>query len=372
MRIGIDCRFWGETGIGRYIRNIVYNLAEMDRVNTYTLFLLSKDLDGIKLPGNFKKVKGDIHWHTFTEQIFMPLIFLKEDLDVLHIPQANFPILYPGKTVFTVHDLTPLRFMTGRVTTLPYVFYLIKNLGLRIALIIGLWRSRYVFTVTKYVKDDLIKTFNINPDKILITPCAVDDKFKMLIEKANSGVLEKYGISKPYLFYIGNAHPHKNLEKLVRAFDIVSQKYPDLELVLGGNKKFFYERLENEISKKDISSKIKIPGFIDDADLPFLYANAEVFVNPSLSEGFGIQILEAYSCGTKVICSNVGSLPEVGGDAAYYFDPADVDNMAEVILTALEDSTDKRKRELGFEIVKKYDWKETAQIILNTYEKYNK
>ena len=126
MRIGIDCRFWGETGIGRYIRNVVCNLAEMDGANTYVLFLLSKDFYLVSLPDNFKKVKADIHWHTFTEQIFMPLIFLKENLDVLHIPQANFLILYPGKTVFTVHDLTPLRFMTGRVTTLPYVFYLIK------------------------------------------------------------------------------------------------------------------------------------------------------------------------------------------------------------------------------------------------------
>ena len=239
MRIGIDCRFWDETGIGRYIRNVVYNLAEVDRNNTYTLFLLSKDFDGIKLPSNFKKVKADIHWHTFTEQMFMPLIFLKENLDVLHVPQANFPILYPGNTVFTVHDLTPLRFMTGRVTTLPYVFYLIKNLGLRIALVVGLWRSKYIFTVTNYVKNDLIKTFTINPDKILITPCAVDNKFKRLVGDANSSVLEKYGITKPYLFYVGNAHPHKNLEKLIAAFEIVVGKYPDLNLVLGGSKQFF-------------------------------------------------------------------------------------------------------------------------------------
>ncbi len=372
MRIGIDCRFWGETGIGRYIRNVVFNLAEMDKGNSYILFLLSRDFDSIKLPNNFKKVKADIHWHTFTEQIFMPFIFLKENLDVLHIPQANYPILYPKKTVFTVHDLTPLRYMTGRVTTLPYVFYLVKNLGLRIALVVGLWRSKYVFTVTNYVKNDLIKTFNINPDKILITSCAVDDKFKMLVGVANSGVLKKYGITKPYLFYVGNAHPHKNLEKLVAAFEIISLKHPDSNLVLGGNKKFFYERLEKEFKQKYTSERINIPGFIDDADLPILYANAEAFVNPSLSEGFGIQVLEAYSCGTKVVCSNAGSLPEVGGDAAYYFDPTNVNNMAEVILTALDDSSDSIKRALGYEIVKKYDWKKTTETILNTYEKYNK
>lgn len=372
MRIGIDCRFWGETGIGRYIRSVVYNLAEIDGDNTYILFLLNRDFDSLKLPINFKKVKADIHWHTFMEQIFMPLIFLKENLDVLHIPQANFPILYPKRTIFTVHDLTPLRFMTGRVTTLPYVFYLIKNLGLRVALVVGLWRSKYVFTVTNYVKNDLIKTFNINPDKILITPCAVDDKFKMLVEQANGDILQKYGVTKPYLLYVGNAHPHKNLEKLVAAFEIVSRKYPDLNLVLGGNKKFFYERLEKEFSKKDISKKVLIPGFIDDIDLPILYASAEAFVNPSLSEGFGIQILEAYSCSTKVICSNAGSLPEVGGEAAYYFNPMDVNNIAEVIINALGDSSNGWRRGLGLEIVEKYDWRKTTEIILNTYEKYNK
>ena len=293
-------------------------------------------------------------------------------MDVLHVPQANFPILYPGNTVFTVHDLTPLRFMTGRVTTLPYVFYLIKNLGLRIALVVGLWRSKYIFTVTNYVKNDLIKTFTINPDKILITPCAVDNKFKRLVGDANSSVLEKYGITKPYLFYVGNAHPHKNLEKLIAAFEIVVGKYPDLNLVLGGSKQFFYERLEKEFGQKAISPSIRMPGFIDDVDLPVLYAHAEAFVNPSLSEGFGIQVLEAYSCGTKVVCSNTGSLPEIGGDAAYYFNPMDVNNMAEVILSALGDSSDDRKTALGFEIVKKYDWQETTKIILGIYEKFGK
>lgn len=364
-RIGIDCRMWDETGIGRYIRNVVGQISKMDDENEYFLFLLPKNVSEVNLPPNFKIIPTNIRWHTLAEQTKLPLVFLRQKLDVLFVPHFNVPVLYPGKFVATIHDLTILRTRTGRATTLPYFVYLIKHLAYRINLLSTVKRAKILFTPSDFVKEDVAKTFKQKNKKILKTSCSVSLDFKPVSYQDAVEILEKYGITKPYLFYVGNAHPHKNLETLILAWEKILGKRPDLNLVLGGKKEFFYARLEQELMEKGLLKNIKFTDYIPDSDLPALYSQAEAFVNPSLCEGFGIQVLEAFSCGTKVICSNTTSFPEVGGDLAFYFDPKSPDNMAQVILESLAKPYNK---EAGFEWIKNFSWEESASVILDALE----
>jgi len=367
MKIGVDARFWSQTGIGRYIREIVGELAKLDRQNEYTVFLMESDFDSVALPSNFKKIKTNIHWHSFSEQIILPVLYLREKLDLLFVPHFNVPIFYPGKFVTTIHDLTVLRVRTGRVTTLPYPVYMVKYLGAFLSHLVAIKRSQKIFTVSQFVKNDLVKTFKVDPEKVVLTPDAVDERFSKRQDNEIEVVLQKYKVQKPYLFYVGNGYPHKNLERLIKAFELVSTDFPDLTLVLGGKQNFFYKRLERESATSRVCNRLIFPGFIDDADLPALYSGAEAFVNPSLYEGFGIQTLEAFACGCKVICSNATSLPEIGGDLADYFDPRDIKDMAEVIRNALVKTTVKTSPDFVAKAanrVKQFSWRSSAQTIL--------
>lgn len=360
--IGIDCRFWSQTGIGRYTQNIVGKLAEMDNENEYTLFFLNEDIHTVSLPDNFKKVSTDIKWYTFKEQLVLPFIFYKYDLDVLFVPNLNVPVLYFKRFVVTLHDLTHIKIKTGRASTLPYPLYLAKRMALKLPLFYSAKFAYRIFTVSEHVKEDIVKTLHVKPEKVLITVNAVSENFRPEPDEKVQKVLSKYNVKKPYLFYVGNAHPHKNLERLINAFELVHAERPDLTLVLGGKKNFFYERLQNEVGPREIYKSLIFTDFIDDANLPALYTGAEAFVNPSLEEGFGIQILEAFACGTKVICSNTSSLPEVGGNIAYYFNPGNIHKMAEAILLGLRDENPKRI-EAGFERIKDFSWENSAKIV---------
>lgn len=362
MRIGIDCRMWNETGIGRYIRNIVKVIADTDSTNEYVLFILSKDLDSIKLPSNFTFVKADIRWHSFKEQLILPIIFYRARLDVLFVPNLNVPILYLKKIVVTIHDLTVTKVKTGRASTLPYFLYVFKRFSAKVVLWYAIVKSHKIFTVTDFVKNEILESFPVKPSKILITSCAAESHFFKQVNDASAVVLAKYNITKPYIFYIGNAHPHKNLERLVEAFELIHKAHPDLNLVLGGSKKFFYERIEEEWKPKKISAKMNFAGFISDEDLPYIYSSAEAFVNPSLYEGFGIQLLEAFSCETKVACSNTSSLPEIGGNIAYYFNPRDVKSIAETVLACVKDN-DISRITAGLVRARQFTWEKSGNIV---------
>lgn len=365
MVIGIDARMWNETGIGRYIRNVIANFAKMDSNTTFVVFLLDEYYDQVQLPANFKKVKANIKWNTFSEQLLLPRIFAAEKLDILFAPNFNVPLLYFGKFCVTIHDLTVIKFKTGRATTLPYPIYLIKRAAALLSFYSCIHRAQKIFTVSEFVKMDILNNFKIPADKLITAACGVESSFMPIPFGEQLSVLQKYGVSKPYLFYVGNAHPHKNLEKLLQAFSLISAEMPELNLVLGGSKKFFYERLETEWKDKPVASKVLFIGFVDDVDLPALYSGSEGFINPSLYEGFGLQLLEAFACNTVVFCSNTSSLPEVGGEAPYYFDPNSAEHIKDAVIMGLKDTNKSTRVELGNKQISKFSWARSSQLILN-------
>jgi len=173
---------------------------------------------------------------------------------------------------------------------------------------------------------------------------------------------------KPYLLYVGNAYPHKNLERLLKAFKIVLEKEPSLCLVLVGEVDYFYQRLQKFAQDLDLKKKVIFTGQVQDEELAWLYQNGLAYVFPSLREGFGLPGLEAMKHGLAVVSSNRGSLPEIYAKSAYYFDPENVGEIAEVILEVIRNRNLREKlKKRGLEQAKKYSWEKCARETLEVY-----
>ncbi len=369
MRIGIDARFYQQSGIGRYIRNLLSQLQKLDTKNEYFIFFLKEDFDKIELAPNFHKVLANFHWYGLEEQFKFPGLLLRYKLDLVHFPHFNVPIFYPGKFIVTIHDLIHQNFAMTRASTHGGLVYKIKQLGYQRVLGHGLMQSQKIITVSEFVAKELAKKWYIQDSKIVITPEGVEEDLLKLADKLTKSdgikILKKFKVTPPYIFYIGNAHPHKNIEVLIETFLILRKKYQYLTLVLGGHDHYFWQKIKNKYgSQKDII----FAGFLTDQELVALYKSAQVFVMPSLEEGFGIPLLEAFACGCPVASSNVASLPEVGGDAALYFNPKDKQDIADKISQILNNS--KLRQELiakGEKRYKQFSWEKLAQKTLEVY-----
>lgn len=169
MKIGIDARLWGQTGVGRYLEKLVEELAKLDRHNHYVLFL-TKEHQDLSLPDpTWEKRTTDVYWHSLKEQFFMPFILWREHLDLVHFPYFSVPIFYPGKFVVTIHDLILEHFDTGKASTLPWILYQIKRLSYRLVMWVALWRAVRIMTVSETTKQEIVEHYKISPEKIVVT-----------------------------------------------------------------------------------------------------------------------------------------------------------------------------------------------------------
>lgn len=327
MRIGIDARFYGNIGkgLGRYTQKLIENLERIDKKNRYFIFLRRENFDEYQpRNGNFTKVLADYRWYTFSEQIRMPLLLNRYRLDLVHFPHFNVPVFYRNKFVITIHDLILLHFPTLKGTTLPSFFYWIKFSAYRLVIRSAVRRALKIFAVSEFTKNDILTNYAVPEDKIAVTHEACDD-FCRISHYPERDILKRYGIMKPYLLYVGNAYPHKNLDFLTRVFRNVREAKKDLELVLVGKDDFFYKRLKKAVASQNAGGVV-FTGFIPDGDLDVVYKNAQVYVFPSLYEGFGLPPLEAMAKGVPVASSDHPCMREILADSAFYFDATDVDS----------------------------------------------
>ncbi|MDO8573328.1 MAG: glycosyltransferase family 1 protein [Candidatus Daviesbacteria bacterium] len=353
MKIAIDARMYAESGIGRYIRNLIFNLQGLDTKNQY--FILHPKND-IKYQDNFHKITANFKWYGLTEQVKLPGLLKSLKPDLVHFPHFNVPIFYQGKFVVTIHDLIHQHFSMQRSTTRGPLIYKLKQLGYRQVFENALKKSQRILVPSDFVKMQLINNYQINKEKIIVTPEAVDDKL-LKIKSANK-------ISFPYIFYVGNAHPHKNIEGLIKAYLKLKKKYKTLKLILTGADHYFWQRIKKEFPDENIL----YTGYVSDSELVNFYKNAKCFVMPSLEEGFGIPILEAMSLSCPVVSSNAGSLPEVGGDAVIYFNPKDQFDMIQKISQVLDDEHLRQDLiQKGLQRVKAFSWKKLAEQTLEVY-----
>ncbi len=370
-RIGIDARFYGPVGkgLGRYTQEIVDNIIKNDPLNEYVIFLRRENFNDFKTDNaKVKKVLADFRWYGFKEQIIFPFLISLERLDLIHFPHFNVPLFCPVRFIVTIHDLILIKFPTQRATTLAPMIYKIKNFFYRIVITNAVKRARRVLAVSEYTKKEIIKQFKIKSEKIIVTYEGVADLARGKAENRDSGnVLAKYQITRPFLLYVGNAYPHKNLEGLIKVFSLINSQRKDLSLVLVGKDDYFYSRLKKYAL--NFSASIIFPGYVPDQELKILYSKAFVYVFPSFYEGFGLPALEAMAFGLPVVSSNKTSLPEIFGTAAVYFNPEDEAEMKEKIESVINNEELRQDlRNRGPEQVKKYSWSECARLTLEAYK----
>lgn len=359
MRIVIDARMYQESGIGRYIRNLLDNLKKLDERNEYFILHIKSDYDTLEYHNNFNKVLADFQWYGLTEQYQIPKILSKIKPDLVHFPHFNVPIVFGGKFVVTIHDLIHQHYSMQRATTHGALIYKIKQFGYKKIFQYALKKSEKILVPSNYVKDLLVKDWRVDERKIVVTHEAVDDKIQAIVGKMSTTK------AAPYIFYVGNAHPHKNVEGLIEAFLLLRKKYQYLTLVLSGSDHYFWQRIKKGYQDKNIV----YTGYVSDQELVALYKNASCFVMPSFEEGFGIPLLEAMVCSCPVVSSNAGALVEVGGNAAVYFDPHDLEDMADKVDRVLGDGKLRNKLiEKGHKRVNFFSWEKLAMQNLEVYE----
>lgn len=370
MKIGIDARFYGPRagggGLGRYVAELVTRLQQIDKVNDYVIFLRKEQFhECVVTNAKFTKRMVDVPWYSLTEQRVIPQEVAQSRVHVMHFPHWNVPLMLRKPFVVTIHDLILLDDpMSARATTRGPLVHAVKYAGFRLAIENAVHRSKHIIAVSEYTRRRILDRFRVSPHKItaihngIVKPLVVDP-----------GRLSSLGITSPYILYVGNAYPHKNLGLLLAAFQMAYVRHPELRLVLAGRRDAFVERLEEEARSAGFP-----PGAVtfinapSDEDIAALYAGTSLFVYPSRLEGFGMPPLEAMTYGAPVAVSRAASLPEVCAQAARYFDPDDATQLAHLILDAVDrpESFAETKR-AAVSRPGDFSWKTTAEHTLNSY-----
>jgi glycosyltransferase involved in cell wall biosynthesis len=373
--IGVDARFYGEAGPGRYAKAIVEHLEKIDKKNKYLIFLRKKGFDSYRPKNsNFVKVLADYPWYSWDEQIRFLFVLIKSKLDLLYVPHFNVPIFYPGKLVTAIPDLIMHTYSTEEGTTLFKPYFKFKKLIYWWVVYLAIKRSEKVIVPSNSViEEDFLKVYPQFPrEKYVLAYEGVDPDF-LKCDLNPKNVIEKFGIKKPFLLFIGSMSEHKNVKRLVEAFEILVEKYDFKgQLVLVGRRHKYSEETERFVKEKGLGEKVLMPGmkhYVSDEEVTALRKSALAYVFPSLKEGFSLTPLESQALGLPCVISDIPTHREIYGDSVLYFDPKSVIDMAEKMKEVV--SREKLREELvekGFSQVKKYSWDETAKITLGVFE----
>ena len=364
MTIGIDCRLWNQTGVGRYVRNLVKELGEINE-NKYVLFVRKQDyenlksqISNLKYRENFKPVSVDIPWHSVKEQVLFPKVLKKENLDLMHFTYFSVPILYKKPYALTVHDLTLNHFKSGKASTRNFLVYSIK-------------RNAYLFIMKKATKNarKIIAVSNATSHELVDHLRVPKDKISVIYEGVDKSVLAagKSLISDPYVLYVGNVYPHKNAERAILAF-FKASKPASAKFIFVGKEDFFYKSLRKKIQNLDKKKRVLFEGFVDDDSLSALYQNAKALIMPSLMEGLGLPVLEAMANKCLVLASDIPSLKEVAEDAALYFNPWDINDISRKIEIAFSSQNNEEYIKKGLKRSEDFSWEKMAKETLEVYE----
>ncbi|MBI2028481.1 MAG: glycosyltransferase family 4 protein [Candidatus Levybacteria bacterium] len=366
-------------GSGEYCFELLLYLNKIDKKNKYIIFLPktpTMDLPRQSDSWRYRIVGPKRFWTIFG--LSMEFLLRRSKVDVFFSPTHYLPFFLPVKSAVSVLDVSFIHF--------PKLFKKKDLYQLKSWTAYSVRKASKVLTISLASKDDIIKTYNVSKEKVIVTYPGVKSeiqiskfetnaKFKM----QNSKFLkDKYGAEGNYILFVGTLQPRKNIVRLIEAFSHISSSLiinpaspagRPLSLIIVGKKGWLYEEILETPKKLNIETKVKFLENISDEDLPYFYKNALCFVLPSLYEGFGLPILEAMRYGCPVITSNISSLPEAGGDAALYVDPLNVDDIAKKLELVINNE-DLRKKLIkkGYEQVRKFSWEKTARETLRVLE----
>lgn len=359
--IAIDARVINSS-TGRYIERLLTYLEQLDSPHHYTVLVRAKDRDYWQpSKPNFTVKVADYHQYTTAEQTKFWAFLRKLDADLVHFCMPQQPVLYRGRSVTTVHDLNLLRITENEGMSRPVLT--VKKFIFRQVLRSVVKHTKLIITPTEYTKHDLLK-FNkrIPSDKITVTYESAD----RLSETPREVKAYK---DTQYLLVVGRAETYKNQRGAIEAHQLLLVGHPNLRLVIVGKRDNTSRRLQTDIESRGYQN-VDFYGFASDDELAWLYEHCAAYVFPTFMEGFGLPPLEAMRHGAPVASSNATCLPEVLGSAASYFNPADSQQMADVINQILINP--KHRSELisaGSKQAAKYSWHRMAQQTLDIYNK---
>ena len=365
MRIGIDARKLHDFGIGTYIRNLLRHLGRLDRQTEFVILCRSEDRETLAATGqNFRAVPESAANYSVAEQVRIPLALRREGVTLFHAPHYVLPPLVRCRSVVTIHDCIHLMFPQ----------YLPNRLALayaRTSINLAARRATRVMTVSESSKRDILRFVDVEPDRIDVIYNAYDERFE--IEPCEEDVVrvrERYQLHDEFVLYAGNVKPHKNLERLIEAFNLLRARgFDHLKLVLIGDEISKYAALRRAVHRHQLHKYVRFLGYMPHETLAVMYRLAGVFVFPSLYEGFGLPPLEAMASGTPVVTSNVSSLPEVAADAAILVDPYDPSAIADGIERVLGDEglrADLRRR--GLARARQFSWEQSVRRVREIYD----
>ena len=273
MKIAIDARLYGveNKGIGRYTQELVNNLQTQDKENNYFILLRKKYFNKLKLANNFRMIQTEYRHYSISEQIRLPLLLNKIKPDIFHALNTNVPLIYSGRLVVTVHDMTQLDF-NRKATTLPIPFYAIKNLAYRDLFRSSVSKASAIIVPSEFVKADLLDLFGISVNKIVVIPEGVSSQFRKPSQAKRS--------IGDYLVYVGSSYPHKNLHLLIAAVNMLNkQKKKPIKLKLIVGNDYFSRRLASQVSKEQFSF-VEFVSQVTDSNLRLIYRDSLAFVFP--------------------------------------------------------------------------------------------
>ena len=341
MRLGVDIRELArgrQTGIGRFVRDFIRYASQAHPEHRFFLYANQHTLlspSGANVEVRVVREGLTLWW----DQVVLPRLARADRVEVLFSPYVKGPLRCPCPLVITIHDLLflilPEGGWRGHLRNLLY-----KQMAHRVVR-----RATLVFADSEHSSLDAQRLLGVAPALIRVLPLALSQEYEPVCDRAAlEGVWQRYGVRPPYVFYLGHFRPHKNVQALLRAFAALEEPLRRRhQLVLGGRPDHWQQDCRHLASQLGIEAQVCFAGLVGEADMPALYSGAELFVFPSLYEGFGLPPLEAMACGTAVVTSNRTSLPEVVGEAGVLVDPEDLDGLSGVIGRILGDDAERRR-----------------------------
>lgn len=318
MKIGIDIRELERgkmTGIGRFLRNFIAYARRARPQHDFVLYGNQTSETGLAA-GNVQERIRTEGWTQWWDQVLLPQMANEDGIDIFFSPYIKGPLRVRCPLVVTVHDLMDLVFPEYGSGALSR--WLFKQMAVRVGR-----RADLILADSQYSADDISRLLGLSRDKVEVLPIGLEERYKPIADvEALALVQRKYGIEGPYLFYLGNFKPHKNVQGLIEVYATLPEDVrAKFQLVLGGREDRWCNERKRLVESLGVAGRVSFIGQVEEGDMPSLFSGAALFVFPSLYEGFGLPPLEAMACGTPVLCSNRTSLPEVVGAAGVLFDP---------------------------------------------------
>jgi len=373
MKIAVDARVVKKyPGLGRYCINILKALAEIDVNNEYIVFTIEpKKMAFLNNRKNMKIVETDYPVLSYKTFYAFSSLINKFTPDIFFSSFQVAPLNVKCPMVIVLHDMMDLMYKDAFT---HHNFFIRSGLQyfFKYAIPRSVSKASAIITVSESTKHDLLKYFNITKKKVVAILEGVEENFKPVTDvEVLYKIKKKYNLPDKFIFYLGSIKPYKNLHGVLESFSKLYENgfNNNVKLVIGGLKHFSVEGLSDKIEKLNIEDKVQRIGFIAEEDLPAVYSLSEIFLFPSIWEGFGLPVLEAMACGAPVITSNVSSLPEVIGDAGIQVDPYNITEISYNLTKLLEDA-EMRKilSQKGIERAKSFSWIRAAEETLNVLQ----